>query len=111
MSFTLHRKNRQQFQHKNFRVDGGVSRNDFVCQLLADLTKLHVERSDNAELSVLGAGFLAGLNAGVWKDRNDLLRLRKVEKVFVPRPETNAKCMATLREWEKACNRFKGWYK
>lgn len=45
-------------------VDGGVSKNDFICQLLADLTKLHVERSDNSELSVLGAGFLAGLNTG-----------------------------------------------
>ncbi len=92
-------------------MDGGVSRNDFVCQLLADLTKLHVERSDNAELSVLGAGFLAGLNAGVWKDRNDLLRLRKVEKVFVPRPEMYSKGVDALREWENACSRFKGWYK
>lgn len=81
-----------------------------MCQLLADLTKLHVERSDNAELSVLGAGFLAGLNVGVWKDRDELLRLRKVEKIFVPRPEINSKCLGTLREWEKACNRFKGWY-
>lgn len=69
-----------------------------------------MERSDNSELSVLGAGFLAGLNTGVWKDRDELLRLRKVEKVFVPRPEINSKCLETLREWEKACNRFRGWY-
>ncbi|KAG4073437.1 hypothetical protein HA402_000661 [Bradysia odoriphaga] len=102
--------NETDFTFSVIRVDGGVSRNDFVCQLLADLTRLHVERSDNPELSVLGAGFLAGLNVGVWKDRNDLLRLRKVEKVFVPRPEIYSKCLESFRAWEKACNRFKGWY-
>lgn len=47
-----------------FSVDGGVSKNDFICQLLADLTKLKVERASDSELSALGAGFLAGLNTG-----------------------------------------------
>lgn len=32
--------------------------------MLADVTDLHVERSSSTELSVLGAGFLAGLNTG-----------------------------------------------
>jgi glycerol kinase len=45
-------------------VDGGVSRNDFVDQLLADLTGLKVERPKSSEMSVLGAGFLAGLYEG-----------------------------------------------
>ncbi|KAJ6642935.1 Transportin-1, partial [Pseudolycoriella hygida] len=40
------------FTFSVIRVDGGVSRNDFICQLLADLTTLHVERSDNAELTI-----------------------------------------------------------
>ena len=48
----------------NNRVDGGVSKNDFVLQLLADLTKLPVERPKNIEKSDLGAAFLAGLNSG-----------------------------------------------
>lgn len=48
-----------------------MSKNDFICQLLADLTKLHVERSDNSELSVLGAGFLAGLNTGMEKAKSN----------------------------------------
>lgn len=45
-------------------MDGGVSRNDFVDQLLADLTGLKVERPKSSEMSVLGAGFLAGLYEG-----------------------------------------------
>lgn len=58
--------------HTYFRVDGGVSKNNFICQLLADITKLDVERSSNSELSVLGAGFLAGLNTGQMKQHNIL---------------------------------------
>lgn len=92
-------------------VDGGVSKNDFICQLLADLTGLHVERSLDAELSVLGAGFLAGLNTGYWSGRDELLRLRQVERTFVPcaRPERDA-AVAKLRGWERAVERFRGWY-
>nr|CAD7439504.1 unnamed protein product [Timema bartmani] len=43
------------------RVDGGVTHNDFVCQLLADLIEIKVERPTSTEMSVLGVGFLAGL--------------------------------------------------
>ncbi|KAJ4449775.1 hypothetical protein ANN_01179 [Periplaneta americana] len=50
--------------YTSIRVDGGVSRNDFVTQTLADLTGLKVERPTSSEMSVLGAAFLAGLHAG-----------------------------------------------
>lgn len=45
-------------------MDGGVSKNDFVDQLLADLTGLKVERPASSEMTVLGAAFLAGLYKG-----------------------------------------------
>jgi len=41
-----------------------VSQNDFVDQLLADLTGLKVERPTSSEMTVLGAAFLAGLHEG-----------------------------------------------
>nr|CAD7455589.1 unnamed protein product [Timema tahoe] len=47
------------------RVDGGVTHNDFVCQLLADLIEIKVERPTSTEMSVLGVGFLAGLYSGL----------------------------------------------
>lgn len=49
--------------HHNYRVDGGVSKNDFLCQTLADITGVRVERSKFSESSALGAAFVAGLNA------------------------------------------------
>lgn len=47
-----------------FRIDGGVSKNDFVMQSLADMTGLEVERPVSVEMSILGAAFLAGLQCG-----------------------------------------------
>ncbi|GLH12948.1 Uncharacterized protein GBIM_17605, partial [Gryllus bimaculatus] len=45
---------------RTIRIDGGVSRNDFVAQLLADVAGARVERAA-AETSALGAAFVAGL--------------------------------------------------
>lgn len=91
-------------------VDGGVSKNDFICQLLADLTKLKVERAYDSELSALGAGFLAGLRVGIWKSRDELIKLRKVERVFVPNENIHERCTMKMKNWERAVGRFKGWY-
>lgn len=53
------------------RLDGGVSRSDLLCQLMADATDTTVQRSRESELTALGAAGLAGLEAGVWT-REDL---------------------------------------
>jgi len=50
-----------------FRVNGGVSKNDFVMQSLADSTGLEVERPVSVEMSILGVAFLAGLQCGTKK--------------------------------------------
>ena len=47
-----------------FRIDGGVSRNDFVVQLIADLTGKTIERRTSSEMSAFGIAFLAGLYSG-----------------------------------------------
>lgn len=47
------------------RVDGGVSSNDFVIQLTADLFGRKVARSQHYEMSSLGAAFVAGLGIGM----------------------------------------------
>lgn len=94
----------------HFSVDGGVSKNDFICQLLADLTKLKVERAYDSELSALGAGFLAGLRVGIWNSRDELIKLRKIERVFVPNEGVHERSMIKMKNWERAVGRFKGWY-
>lgn len=110
-------------------VDGGVSKNNFICQLLADLTGLEVERAESSELSVVGVGFLTGMASGsntfvlitfnysdrcfvgVWRSRKELKKLRKVERYFYPTTDTELikKQKNDLKMWVKAANRFKSW--
>lgn len=45
-------------------MDGGVSSNDFVMQLTADLFGRKVARPQQVEMSCLGAAFVAGLVVG-----------------------------------------------
>ena len=49
------------------RVDGGMVQNDWFLQFLADILEVPVERPVNAESTVLGAAYLAGLGAGVFE--------------------------------------------
>lgn len=52
------------FSVKYFRLDGGVSGNEFVSQMLADILNVTVKRSESEEISAMGAAFLAGLCSG-----------------------------------------------
>ncbi|MHA1195548.1 MAG: glycerol kinase 5 [Promethearchaeota archaeon] len=67
------------------RADGGVSRNNFLLQFLSDITGLKVERAANPETTALGAAFMAGLATGFWNSKDELLKIRKIDKVFEPK--------------------------
>ncbi|GIW45530.1 MAG: glycerol kinase 2 [Candidatus Binatia bacterium] len=66
------------------RVDGGAAANDFLLQFQADILAVPVDRPASVETTALGAAFLAGLGAGVWKP-GQLERLRRRDRVFRPR--------------------------
>ncbi|ALC43014.1 CG1271 [Drosophila busckii] len=92
------------------KVDGGVSRNDFVCQFLADASGLRVERAVCTEASVMGATYLAGLNHGIWKSLDELKRFRQVERIFEPQPKLYEIIKARMDKWHVAIERFSDWY-
>lgn len=98
------------FRVSLIRVDGGVSQNDFVCQTIADITGLSVERAVNSDASAIGIGFVAGLRAGIWKSRAELVRMRKIDRVFVPDKKSGAIVVKRMENWERALERFKNWY-
>jgi glycerol kinase len=90
------------------RVDGGAARNDFLCQFQADILGLPVERPATAEITALGAAYLAGLATGFWKDEQELSGQLKIERCFEPAMS------ATRREelyagWQRAVERAKHW--
>lgn len=92
------------------RVDGGVSQNDFVCQTIADITGLPVERAVNSDSSAIGVGFVAGLSSGIWKSRAELMKMRKIDRVFSPDPKHTEVMVKRMDAWERALERFKYWY-
>ncbi len=65
------------------RVDGGASVMDLLCQLQADQSQVAVVRPATAEVTALGAAFLAGLAEGVWSFE-DLDSLLNEEARFEP---------------------------
>lgn len=91
-------------------MDGGVSRNDFVCQFLADASGLRVERAECSESSIMGATFLAGVNHGIWHTLDDLKRFRHVERIFEPQPKQFDSIASRMLKWSRAIERFSGWY-
>ncbi|XP_074887856.1 glycerol kinase 5 isoform X2 [Buteo buteo] len=72
---------------QTIRADGGVSNNSFVMQMTSDLINKKIEKPANADMSSLGAAFLAGLASGFWTDKEQLKKLRRIEAVFEPRKD------------------------
>lgn len=95
---------------KDIKVDGGACTNDFLMQYLADITNTGVERPINTETTSIGAAFLAGLAIGYWTDRNEILKLRKIDKNFNPEiSETKRKKL--YKGWKRAVKTTLSWSK
>lgn len=69
---------------KNLKVDGGACQNNFLMQFQADILGARVVRPKIVDSTVLGAAYLAGITAGLYKAR-DLKRFSSVETVFAPK--------------------------
>jgi len=86
------------------RVDGGMSANAWLCQFLADLLEVPVERPANLETTALGAAFLAGLAVGFWRDLGELAGLTTTAERFEPRMAA-AERAGLLAGWKAALAR------
>ncbi|MCE3236678.1 MAG: glpK, partial [Vampirovibrio sp.] len=86
------------------RVDGGVTRSDFLMQFLADMLNVPVVRMDDAELTAKGAGYLAGLAVGFWKSWEEIARLPEQTERFEPRMDA-AMRDTLMAGWRHAVSR------
>ncbi len=83
------------------RVDGGATANDLLMQLQADLTGLPVVRPRVRETTALGAAYLAGLAAGLYRDLHEIAALWQPERRFEPRLDAGRRA-AARRRWQHA---------
>jgi glycerol kinase len=95
---------------RGLKVDGGAVANDFLCQAQADVLDTPVLRPRVIETTALGAAFLAGLGAGLWRSLDALASRQAIERTFTPRldPATRARRYAG---WRRAVERSRHWDK
>ena len=68
---------------KVIRVDGGMVKNESFLQFLSSLLQINVDRPTIIETTALGAAYLAGYQAGIFKEMEEISSKWKSEKVFV----------------------------
>jgi glycerol kinase len=90
------------------RVDGGAAANDLLMQFQADLLGTPVVRPKVLETTALGAAYLAGLAADVWKSREEITKQWKGAKRFEPKM-TRDQAGQRMGEWRRALERAKDW--
>jgi glycerol kinase len=87
-------------------VDGGATANNFLMQFQADILNIPVIRPTITESTSLGAAYLAGLHAGVWKNTESLRALKSLEKKFTPVMDAKTR-NGLLKGWKKALRQAK----
>ena len=90
------------------KVDGGASANNFLCQFLADITGMEVERPRCIESTALGAAYMAGLTVGFWDGEDDLRENWSLDRRFVPQMG-EAERQEHIRGWNHAVRCARLW--
>lgn len=83
----------------SLRIDGGMVRNDWIAQDLADMLAIPVERPAFTETTALGAAMLAGVGCGWFADLEAASAMRGKVEGFAPEFANEAREL-----------RLKGWY-
>ncbi|MBN2645342.1 MAG: glycerol kinase GlpK [Desulfuromonadaceae bacterium] len=90
------------------RADGGAVVNDFLMQFQADLLGATIEIPTLEETTALGAGYLAGLGSGLWKNRDELVDHWQLKKRYHPRMAAEEANRLYAR-WQRAVELSRNW--
>jgi len=84
-------------------VNGGITSNNFVLQFMADLLDRDLINRGIADVSALGAAYLAGLNCGIFNDLDHLKQLTGDPVSFSPALDKE-KVLFWYKGWKEAIN-------
>lgn len=88
---------------KELRIDGGMVKNRWFTEFLANITNLKINVSANSEATAMGAAYLAGLQYGIFKDLEEIATLRQ-EKIILESQISARKHNELVSGWQKAIN-------
>jgi len=93
------------------RADGGVCNNNFIMQFTSDLLPMKIQRAAQREMTGQGVAFLAGLAVGMWKSKDELKALHKVDRVFEPNEDnlSDEQRARKVQNWKRAVSRSLHW--
>ena len=91
---------------QTLRVDGGMSRNDWLLQFMSDVLGIEVIRPKNVETTVFGAAILAAVGAGEFASLDEAASLWKLDRKFAPKMPA-AERATRLAAWKQAVARVK----
>ncbi len=86
---------------KILKIDGGMVKNNWFSQFLADLNNIEVDRAQVEDSTALGAAFLAGLKIGMFKSLDDTYKKIKVNRKFYPKMKRKVR-IKLLEGWSRA---------
>ena len=90
----------------SLQIDGGMSRNDWTMQFLADILGAKISRNSVMETTALGCAYVAGLQAGVFESTEQLSKLCQHDKLFTPTMLATQR-NGLYRQWLTAVDRVK----
>ena len=99
-------KQRDGVKPTRLRVDGGMVQNDWLCQFLANVLDLVVERPVVTETTALGAAYLAGLQVGLFESLTDIAAHWSAEQEFAADMD-NQQRKLLLANWHEAVIKVK----
>ncbi|HVN01775.1 MAG TPA: glycerol kinase GlpK [Caulobacteraceae bacterium] len=92
----------------SLKADGGMTANDLLMQIQADVLDVPVVRPAVTETTCLGAAYAAGLAVGFWPDLATLKAQWRKDAEWTPAmaPDVRAR---EYRQWKKAVERTLNW--
>lgn len=91
---------------RTLRVDGGMVVNNWLVQFLADILAVEVDRPVVTETTALGAAYLAGLQAGIFRSPEEIAGLWQCDRQFLPQMDEERRT-TLYRGWLDAVSRVR----
>ncbi len=89
---------------QTLRVDGGMVNNDWLVQFLSDILDLPIERPKVMETTALGVAYLVGLQAGLYRDLDDIQANWQKHSEFSPKMDADTRA-PLLADWKNAVSK------
>ncbi|CAD5124186.1 DgyrCDS12484 [Dimorphilus gyrociliatus] len=98
-------KEDSELTNRKLRVDGGMTSNNLLMQLQADLSGIEVARPSMAETTALGAAIAAGTCLNIWKAGETNSATMETFKPLITDSERDTR----FAKWKKAVQRSLNW--